>query len=212
MVPLGQLFFRFSLFQTLALVFCLLSAPSQADTAPVDHSHKPIYIYRLQPIIEQKMLYLNAQTRFQLPERVKQALLHEIPLTFVIQLEVLKEKKLLGMDFSDTLYQLSYQTTLSYYSFNQKFILLNQRNKKVKLLNSLQHALETLGTFEHFAVMPIDQLTPYQSQKIRLRIYLDRWQLPSPLTLEALYDSDWKLDSGWGSQPIVFLQDSQEDD
>jgi len=199
----------FCLFLTLTL--CLFTAPVQATSNTADKSHQPIYIYRLQPIIEREMLYLNAQTRFQLPERVKQALLHEIPLTFVIQLEVLKEKKLLGMDFSDTLYQLSYQTTLSYYSFNQKFILLNQRNKKVKLLNSLQHALETLGTFEHFAVMPIVQLNPYQSQKIRLRIYLDRWQLPSPLTLEALYDSDWKLDSDWVSQPIEFQQDSQED-
>ena len=186
----------------LGLIFACFSAPSLAQSPSDDLNAPSISIYRLQPIIEQDTLYLNAQTRFKLPNRVKQAVLHEIPLNFVIQLEVRSRKSLLGLDFSDTLYQLQFQTTLSYYNFNQKFILLNQRNKKVKLFDSLQQALETLGTFEHFAVMPVDQFTTTQPTEVRLRIYLDRWQLPAPLTLEALYLSDWSLDSGWVSRSI----------
>lgn len=193
----------------LGCLLCLNFSSQAADIAKSTDSTnttQSIYIYRLQPLIEHDWLTLNAQTRIRLPKAVTKALLHEIPLTFTIQIQLLTEKNILGFSTSDARFDLNYQTTLSYASFNQKFILLNQRNKKVKLLNDLSKALDTLGTFEHFKITPIHQLNSDRHYQLRLRIYLDRWQLPAPLTLEALYKSDWSLDSGWVSQQVTFKQ------
>ena len=193
----------------LSCLLCLSFSPQAADapkSAVPTKTSQPIYIYRLQPLIENDWLTLNAQTRIHLPKTVTEALLHEIPLTFTIQIQLLTDKDFLGFSTSDALFDLNYQTVLSYASFNQKFILLNQRNKKVKLLNDLAKALETLGTFEHFKILPLHQLNPDRHYQLRLRIYLDRWQLPTPLTLEALYKGDWSLDSGWVSEEVSFEQ------
>ena len=183
------------------LLLLNLPIPLTQAAAAKEAQQKAIYIYRLEPILQQNHLYFNAQTRIQLPERVKQALLHEIPLTFVIQIEVRQPKSLLGLDLSETLYQLQFKTTLQYYNFNQTFILMNQRNKKVKLFNQLDPALETLGTFEKFSIMPITPPLKPNTQ-LRLRIYLERWQLPAPLLLETLYNSDWQLNSDWVEQTL----------
>jgi hypothetical protein len=165
----------------------------------------PIFIYRLTPYWDSLRLYFDAQTRIQLPKRVEDALLHEIPLTFTTQIEVRQSKTLAGVSYHGTLKEIHYETDLSYFNFNQKFLLMNQRNKKVKLFSSLEKALETLGTFERFPLLTLDDfptLAEGTRYEVRMRIALNRWKLPAPLTLEALYLSDWDLDSGWVGVPI----------
>lgn len=160
----------------------------------------PVFIYRLTPYWNSLSLYFDAQTRIQLPQRVEDALLHEIPLTFTTQIEVRQSKTLAGVSYHSTIKEIRYETDLSYFNFNQKFLLMNQRNKKVKLFSSLKKTLETLGTFERFPLLTLDDfpsLAEGTHYEVRMRIALNRWKLPAPLTLEALYLSDWDLDSGW---------------
>lgn len=182
-------------------------AKTPADTTQETATASPaapgrIEVLSLYDYQDNQQLILDARIRLSLPPAVMDALQHEIPMTFQTEINLDESRSLLGIPYQRNRVQIRYQTRLQYYRFNQAWVLHNLRNEKVQSFSSLEEALETLGTLSGFALTNLATLHPNTEYHMGVRMFLDRWTLPSPMMIDALFSPAWQLDSGWESIQI----------
>jgi len=158
---------------------------------------KGIMIVRVSDYQQDNTLLLDSESLFHLPEQVKQAIHHEIPLNFKTEIRLLEETRWMGMTFQRTRFDLEYYTRLYAYGVNHHYVLYNTRNNKVQTFETLESALQTLGTLRAFPIAHLAELHPEQRYTLEMKISLDRWKLPAPLIIESFMDPDWHLESDW---------------
>ncbi|KUJ71201.1 DUF4390 domain-containing protein [Thiomicrospira sp. WB1] len=146
---------------------------------------------------ESQQLMLDARIKLTLPSDVVEALHHEIPIAFETDITLDESRSLLGIPYQRNRVRIQYQTRLQYYGFNQAWVLHNQRNQKVQSFSTLEEALDTLGTLSGFALTNLATLHPNTEYHMGVRMSLNRWALPSPMMIDALFSSAWHLDSDW---------------
>lgn len=156
-----------------------------------------IMIVRVSDYQQDHQLLLDSESHFHLSEELISALHHEVPLNFKTEIRLVEETKWLGFTFKRTRQSIEYHTQLNAYGFNQRYVLYNNRNRKVQTFQTLESALQTLGTLQAFPVIPLSELHPDQSYRLKMKISLDPWKLPAPLVIESLYNSEWRLSSDW---------------
>lgn len=180
----------------LLLNWLFISSTAIADEQP------QLELLYLNDYQHDQQLMLDGYIKYRLPESVQNALHHEIMLTFETQIQLLNKVHYLGVPYNREIKTIEYQTTLQYLTYNQTYYITNRRNNKVQAFKNLKDALATLGTLSSFYLSDLSDLYAYNSYHLKLRSQLDVWQLPTPLILDALIDSDWDLDSGWYSLNI----------
>lgn len=186
--------------------FCLLpglviSPLSYAESIlPETNSNaqNSIIILQVHDYQENKQLLIDSESVFNLPPKVIEAIHHEIPLSFKIQIELTEKSNLLGFNYQRTRKHISYNTDIYAYGVNRTYALYNNRNQKAENFRTIDEALTTLSTLQAFPIASLSELHPEQMYTLRMRISLDFWKLPAPLLLEALLTpSVWQLDSQW---------------
>jgi hypothetical protein len=192
---------RVGLTGLLMALLSLFSAPAWALNE--------IVTLELQYKIQDNRLVMNSQTQMTLPESLIDALHHEIPLTFTTEIQLLQHTSLLGIAFNRHQKTIRYQTQLYATGFNRRYVLYNSRNKKVQSFNTLKSALEAFGTLQDFMLVELKTLNMTRPHTLKMRIGLNRWQLPAPLILNTLFEPDWQISSGWFSVPITHTAASQ---
>ncbi|RUM90176.1 MAG: DUF4390 domain-containing protein [Thiomicrospira sp.] len=188
-----------AVFKRLSLVITLgfSSFIYAADTPP-----SSIQILYLNDYQDNQQLVLDASVRFQFKEPVLTALQHEIPLTFNTEIELNEVHSLLGFNMHRNRVTIQYQSQLQYFGYSQLYVISNKRNKKVQSFSNLKDALYTLGTLSNFRITDLADLHPNTLYAIKMRVSLNKWQLPTPLIIDALWSSDWHLDSDWSNIQI----------
>lgn len=156
-----------------------------------------IHINKVLDYHNDKHLLIDSESSFALPENIIQAIDHEIPLSFKIEIELLEKSKMLGYEYNRQRSHIQFHNQIYSSGVNHLYALFNTRNFKVRTFTNLDEALQTLATLKGFPVASLSELHPGQSYTLRIRINLDYWKLPAPLILEALLTDKWLLDSQW---------------
>jgi hypothetical protein len=146
---------------------------------------------------DNQQLKIDSLSRFKLGEAQIEAINHGISLKFRTEILLTESSSLLGFPYQRTRKHFRYHTELTSFGLNRQYLLFNNRNDKRQHFSSIDRALETMGTLDDFEIANLKELHPTQKYRLRVRIYLDYWALPSPMLLDALLDDSWRLDSGW---------------
>jgi hypothetical protein len=126
-----------------------------------------------------------------LTPQVEQALTHGVPLYFTGEFSLIHHRWYWLNDVvsrSEQTVRLSYNALTRQYRVSYGAIYQN--------FNSLDDALHLLGhqAFDAFAAVA---LQPRVTYVLSVRMHLELGQLPKPLQINALVNTDWEMDSGW---------------
>lgn len=154
-----------------------------------------------------QQLMVDGFIQFRLPDTIQEALKHEIQLSFETEIELIDRERYFGIPYSHSVKHITFETTLQFSNYNKTYYITNRRNNQVQAFANLNDALNTLGTISNFEILPFSELYRENNYFIRLRTHLNRWQLPTPLILDSLLDSDWDIDSDW---EVIAIQGKPE--
>jgi hypothetical protein len=133
---------------------------------------------------------LNAEFVIDLGPRLEDAVGRGVPLNFRFEIE-LTRKRWYWADEHVAGRVLHYR--LSYHALTRQYRLslgsLHQNH------DSLADALQMLGRIAHLHVVDKAELVPGEPYRVALRLSLDHNQLPKPLQIDALADSDWRVEA-----------------
>ncbi len=122
---------------------------------------------------------------------VEQALTHGVPLYFTCEFTLIRERwywldEVVAQD--EQTVRLSYNALTRQYRIGHGSLFQN--------FSSLDDALHILG-HQAFSKFQADGLKPGIPYVASVRMHLDLTQLPKPLQINALVNTDWSLDSDW---------------
>jgi hypothetical protein len=156
---------------------------------------------------------LSAQVVFDLPSAVEEALLKGIPMFFVTEAELLRErwywydKKLSAVERH---MRLAYQPLTRRWRLNVTAGPGRESNQGLALnqsFDSLAEALSAVKRVSRWKIADVSDLDGSQKYKVDFRFRLDLSQLPRPFQIGALGQSDWDLAATAGT--VVSLAPSK---
>lgn len=159
--------------------------------------HGSVHIAYLHTNIKHQQLEVDSQVFFNLSDRVKKALEHEIPLHFNVEFRLVVKNSFLGFDYEEVVLSKTHQITLLYLGYDNKYHISNQRSQINQSFSHLNSALRTFGTIEGFNIVNLAKLPKNKEYSIELRVKLNPWKLPTPLIIESFTNSSWFLSSNW---------------
>lgn len=133
---------------------------------------------------------LNAEFAIDLGPRLEDAVGRGVPLVFRFEFE-LTRKRWYWADEHVAGRVLNYR--LSYHALTRQYRLsLGSLHQNC---DSLAEALQLLGRIARLHVVDKSELIPGETYRAALRLSLDHTQLPKPLQVDALADSDWRVEA-----------------
>lgn len=165
----------------------------------VSHAQSPADIsqFRVERIDEE--VIASGNIAFELPTAVEDALLKGIPLYFVLEADVLRER---WYWFDRKITSVKRYTRLVYLPLMRRWRLnvtagagreggvglaLNQS------YDTLEQALAAVKRVSHWQIVDAAELSPGVKYKVEFRFRLDLSQLPLPFQIGALGQSEWDL-------------------
>jgi hypothetical protein len=174
-----------------ALVLVLMAGFAQAQNAT------EITQYQVERLDDE--VVVSAQVVFELPTAVEDALLKGIPLFFVIEADVLRErwywydKK---VSSAERHMRLAYQPLTRRWRLN----VTTGAGREVSLglalnqgFDTLAQALSVIKRISRWKIGEASEIDPTQKYKVDFRFRLDLNQLPRPFQIGALGQSDWDI-------------------
>ena len=137
--------------------------------------------------------YVNAKLNMEFPDAVQDALTNGVPLIIVIELKVIEKNQW----WDDIIKESIQQFELRYHALTNIYEIKNISSKHIYTFNTQQAALELLGNIYQAHLIHNKKLTANKHHEIKLRVYMDIWQLPEVLRPIASLSKQWQLDSGW---------------
>ncbi len=144
-------------------------------------------------------LWLSTQLEFELPAVVEEALQKGIPIYFVAQADLLRKRWYWA---DKKLASAQRQLRLSYHPLTQRWrlnITLDESSGAAQglVLNqnfeSLADAMASVRRIFRWKIADVDDLEPGGKQLVEFRFQLDVAQLPRPLRIGTLGQSDWSV-------------------
>lgn len=149
--------------------------------------------------LERGIYRLYARIDYSLSQDPIEALENGVPLTFNLQLEVLRKREWL---WDETVAGFTQQHQLKYHVLTRQYVVTNHLKEARKSFPDLDSALDFLGNVENLALLEEDLLNPDETYYGRLRVTLDLGDLPAPLLLVAYLSEDWYLAGEWYIWPM----------
>lgn len=144
-------------------------------------------------------IQLSAQLQFELPAAVEDALLKGIPMVFVMNADILRER----WYWSDKRqaaavrsFRLAYQPLTRRWKLNVTSGLLSSGSVGLALnqsYDSLPLALAAIKRVSKWTIADVNDLDPAQKYKVEFRFRLDLTQLPRPFQIGMLGQNDWEV-------------------
>ena len=164
-------------------------AATAADAEPAGFVIRTAYTELLNGVY-----YLNADVDLSLSNDAVNALENGLPLTVVLQIEIIKHHSWWWDKKIATLEQ-RYQ--ISYHALTQRFIITNLNSGDQQSFASYRDAITSLGQVSDLPVIDANLLQPDTRYDIRMRAALDIKDFPGPLQLIASLFKGWDLTSDW---------------
>jgi hypothetical protein len=178
--------------KTGALVLSMtLAAPLQAE----DEAAAPgIHIHAAQSELKNEVYYLSALVTFAFGRQVDEALLEGVPLTFVFDIEIIRERPWM---WSERITALEQRYQISYHALTRQYMVRNLNIGTQRNFTTLEAALSMIGTVVDLPLIDGNLLQAKQAYRGRMHVRLDTHTLPAPLRLMALISPEWRLASEW---------------
>lgn len=179
----------------LLAAFCVIWSPASAMAQGQSHAS----LTQLRAERAQDGLYLSAQMKFELSSAVEEALHKGIPVYFVAEAEVLRER----WYWSDAVVaaasrymRVSYQPLTRRWRFTSSSEPLSNAGLGVNFgqyYDSLSEAMASVQRISQWKIAETSELEDDGRQTLRFRFRLDASQLPRTFQLGALGQSEWNL-------------------
>ncbi|MBC6414343.1 MAG: DUF4390 domain-containing protein [Chromatiales bacterium] len=180
-----------------SVLFILSAIPTSGvvdETVPSDNLTDPITISSLSSAVRDHLIYLSLQAHFELPDFLISAVNTGIELTFIVDIEVLNNRKVLpNKKFID----LQWRKKLHFYALTQHYVVEDLSFNQQANFNSLENALAFLGHYDNVPVIEQTLLASSQATNMRVRIKLSRADLPVLLRLKSYVLYPQPLSSNW---------------
>lgn len=142
---------------------------------------------------------LSAQTQFELSSTVEDALIKGIPMYFVAEADILRErwywydKRVVSVQRH---MRLAYQPLTRRWRLNVNAVSGRETNLGLALnqtYDTLAQALGSMKRIVHWKLADASDLDPATKYRVDFRFRLDLTQLPRPFQIGAIGQSDWDL-------------------
>jgi len=184
------------------VLFVLMASGSALQPVFAQEGDRPnVEILSAGAVLKHQVYYLNARFRLRLKPQMVEALHAGIPLTFSVSVEVYRPRNYLwdaGVALLEQRYRLTYQPLTEHY------VLKNLNSGVENDFPNLVAASDVLGTVVELPILDRNLLNPDDEYRGRMRVRMDREDLPLPLRLQSYFYSDWTLASDWYTWPIHF--------
>lgn len=137
--------------------------------------------------------YLSADIEYALSPEAIEALENSVPLTVVLQVEIIKQRNWWWDGTVATLEQ-SYQ--IEFHPLSRQYVVKYPVSGEQESFFSYRAAIARLGQVSDLPVIDAYQLEPGEKYWIRMRAVLDLEDYSAPLRLFAFW-SDWRISSEW---------------
>ncbi|RMG56784.1 MAG: DUF4390 domain-containing protein [Gammaproteobacteria bacterium] len=171
------------------------AVPAVADEAPATR----IEIHNPHSRLVDGVWQVDADIDIELHDPLLEALHSGVALTFVIEFEVLRPRRLW---FDETVAELEQRYRVSYHALSRQYLLINLNTREVLTFYGLRALLDRLGRVRQFPVIDNRLLEPETHYDVAMRMRLDADELPLPLRLRAWTSSDWGPSSDWARWPL----------
>lgn len=140
--------------------------------------------------------HVSAQIDYGLTDTAIEALNSGVPLTFELDIEVVRKRRWLP---DRTEHELLQRYELSFHSLTQRYIVRNVNSGEQQSYDTLASSLRGLGEVDRLPVIDAELLDPDRTYRISLRTTLDVKSLSGPLRLLAslFRFNDWRMASDW---------------
>ena len=169
-----------------ALPWLLWPGPAAAEEA--------IEIRSVNVELVDEVLYLNAAITYRLAPSLVDALHEGVPLTFLLEIEIVRPRPYW---VDDVVAHLQQRYRLEYHALTRQYLLTNVNSGSQFRFPSLEAAVSVLGTVVRLPLVDRNLLARDQDYYGRLQVLLDEEALPVPLRLLSYFSADWRLQSAW---------------
>ncbi len=144
-------------------------------------------------------LSLSAQLQFDLSPAVEEALLKGIPMVFVAETELLRERWYWydkSVALSSRQFRLAFQPLTRRWRLNISSGAANPTGQGLALnqsFDTLQQALATIKRISRWRVAAANELDPALRYRFEFRFRLDLGQLPRPFQIGAIGQPEWEI-------------------
>ena len=181
-------------FAVLAACACLSAAPTLAYAQSLVAEVSQLQIER-----SAEGVFLSASVRFELPTAVEDALLKGVPMFFVVEAEVYRDrwywydKRLIS---AERHMRLAYQPLTRRWRLNIASGVITANSLGVALnqsFDSLPDALAALRRVARWKITDAAEIDPEQRHTVVYSFRLDLSQLPRPFQIGVLGQTDWNI-------------------
>lgn len=183
--------------QSLKTLCCLVILLSASVSAVAAESSMSSRLAGLE--IQEGALVAHSRFSVVLPSAVSDALEQGVTLSFKLEFELTRPRAYALWRSVTGLFEpvafLHYK--LSYHSLTRQYRV--STGTLYQNYPTLQEALAAVGAIRGWRVLPKEAISQAKVSDFagRLRLSLDRTQLPRPFQLNTFNSSEWALDSGW---------------
>ena len=182
------------LYLSLLILFIVPLSSIIGEQVSAEDSEMPITISYLSPNLKNNLVHLSLQAHFDLPDFLITAVNTGIQLTFIADIEILKQRELLP---SKKILDLEWHKKLHFYALTRHYVVEDLAFDQQANFNSLENALIFLGHYDDVPITEKPLLASSQATHTRVRIKLSRADLPLLLRLKSYVLYPKALSSDW---------------
>lgn len=142
---------------------------------------------------------LDATFALRFGTTLEEALHNGVTLPLLVEIEALQQRDYL---WPKAIARVEQRYLLSFNTLTEQYLLHNRNTDAQLRLPSLGAVKAVLGNLSKFPFLDRNLLKEDADYLARLRITIDREQLPAPLRLMSYISSDWDLHSEWYQWPL----------
>ena len=138
-------------------------------------------------------LHVTVHQRLKLSDEAKEALVHGVPLTLLLELVIKRSGSRAPVKKNSYRYHIRYLPLIKHYQLTQSGAV------EIKTFPRLRYLLAELSTIQHsFSRGDL----PEGSYELMVRTHLDQKTMPPPMRLPMLFSAQWRHDSDWTKWPV----------
>lgn len=147
---------------------------------------------------------LDADINFVFSDEALEAIENGIPVTIVLDMEVLRERGLIwdNLWWDKEIARIEARFRIETRPLSNTYLVRNLNSGETQVFGSFDDLVEGLGRIRDFPLLDEYLISDNGKYYLRLRALLDIESLPSPMRPWAYLSSLWRLESDWSEWPI----------
>lgn len=178
------------------LAICVLCSAGWCGVPPHAFARSAFRVERVDSYLRHGIYWMDASFEIHLNRQAKRALFNGVPLTFDIEVHIVRPRRFL---WNEVIRHLTERMRLVYQPLSRTYKVENLMSGDVANFDSLRQALTSISRVDHLALIDSSLLQRHRRYLGAIRIVVDKDDLPEPLRLLSIFRASWELDSPWKS-------------